>query len=390
MTERAHLTAAQIRERVGHPIVDADGHFMEFMPLVDDEIVSYLEEEGGAALRDRFLASQSEVMDTAVFADRRCGPRHRRQLACHAVVVGQPGVRSPRPRHRLSAPVDERAARGAGHRLHVDLSVVDPGVHRDPATMSCGPRCAGPPTATSPASSPGTGTGSSPPRSSRCRRRRRRWPRSTSPPRSSASSRWCSMASPIGPSARAPRASTSSASTARSTTTRCGPPAWTTTWLPPSTAPCRATIRAGRSPTTSTTTSTGSPARIRCSANPCSSAVSTGGSRSCGSGFSRVGSPGPRALLADLIGHWDKRGGHAIGGLDPANLDVEAVLELVDKYGSPGHGAQPGPHRCPSLAAAGPPGRARRVRPGRDHEHRGHPRAVRESPLLRVRGGRSA
>jgi len=40
------------------------------------------------------------------------------------------------------------------------------------------------------------------------------------------------------------------------------------------------------------------------------------------------------ALLADLIGHWDKRGGHAIGDLDPAHLDVAAVLELVDKYGT--------------------------------------------------------
>ena len=51
MSEHAHLTAAEIRERVGHPIVDGDGHFMEFMPLVDDEIVTYLEEAGGATLR---------------------------------------------------------------------------------------------------------------------------------------------------------------------------------------------------------------------------------------------------------------------------------------------------------------------------------------------------
>jgi hypothetical protein len=47
---------------------------MEFMPLVDDEIVTYLEEAGGGALRDRFLSSQSQVMDTAVFADRRSDP----------------------------------------------------------------------------------------------------------------------------------------------------------------------------------------------------------------------------------------------------------------------------------------------------------------------------
>ena len=40
------------------------------------------------------------------------------------------------------------------------------------------------------------------------------------------------------------------------------------------------------------------------------------------------------ALLSDLIGHWDKRGGHAINDLDPATLDVAAVLELVARYGN--------------------------------------------------------
>ena len=51
-------------------------------------------------------------------------------------------------------------------------------------------------------------------------------------------------------------------------------------------------------------------------------------------GFLEGGIAWASALLADLIGHWDKRGGHAIGDLDPAHLDVAAVLELVDKYGT--------------------------------------------------------
>lgn len=65
------LSAAQIRKEIGHPIVDADGHFMELGPLVNDEIVSYLEEAGGASLRDKFLNGPSRMLDTAVFpADR--------------------------------------------------------------------------------------------------------------------------------------------------------------------------------------------------------------------------------------------------------------------------------------------------------------------------------
>jgi predicted TIM-barrel fold metal-dependent hydrolase len=71
------LTAAQIRRELGHPIVDADGHFIEFGPLMNDEIVSYLEESGGAALRDRFLASTSNVLDTAVFPADRTTPEIR-------------------------------------------------------------------------------------------------------------------------------------------------------------------------------------------------------------------------------------------------------------------------------------------------------------------------
>jgi predicted TIM-barrel fold metal-dependent hydrolase len=40
------------------------------------------------------------------------------------------------------------------------------------------------------------------------------------------------------------------------------------------------------------------------------------------------------SLLADLLGHWDKRAGHAIGNLDPDRLDVAAVMELVRRHGS--------------------------------------------------------
>ncbi len=68
------LSAAQIRREIGHPIVDADGHFMELGPIMNDEIVSYLEESGGPSLRDRFLSSPLGILDTAVFQDDRSVP----------------------------------------------------------------------------------------------------------------------------------------------------------------------------------------------------------------------------------------------------------------------------------------------------------------------------
>ena len=56
--------SARVRESVDHPILDGDGHFVEVWPLAHDEIVSYVEREGGAALRDRFLAGHAQPFDT--------------------------------------------------------------------------------------------------------------------------------------------------------------------------------------------------------------------------------------------------------------------------------------------------------------------------------------
>jgi predicted TIM-barrel fold metal-dependent hydrolase len=84
------LTAAQIRRELGHPIVDADGHFMELGPLVNDEIVSYLEEAGGASLRDKFLSGGSRMLDTAVFPADRTTPEIRRRWSAMPSWWGNP------------------------------------------------------------------------------------------------------------------------------------------------------------------------------------------------------------------------------------------------------------------------------------------------------------
>jgi predicted TIM-barrel fold metal-dependent hydrolase len=63
--------AADVRRIVGHPIIDADGHFVELGPMLDDECLTYLEEAGGRQLRDRYLKGAVQPYDTStVLADR--------------------------------------------------------------------------------------------------------------------------------------------------------------------------------------------------------------------------------------------------------------------------------------------------------------------------------
>jgi predicted TIM-barrel fold metal-dependent hydrolase len=71
--------AAQIRAEVDHPIIDADGHFVEVGPLLHDEIVADLEEFGGSALRDRFLANSARALDTSTALASRDDPAVRAQ-----------------------------------------------------------------------------------------------------------------------------------------------------------------------------------------------------------------------------------------------------------------------------------------------------------------------
>jgi predicted TIM-barrel fold metal-dependent hydrolase len=62
--------AARVRARVDHPIIDADGHFVELGPLLQDEVISYVEDAGGAALRERFLTTAASFDTSSSLADR--------------------------------------------------------------------------------------------------------------------------------------------------------------------------------------------------------------------------------------------------------------------------------------------------------------------------------
>ncbi|MDE3203167.1 MAG: amidohydrolase family protein [Acidobacteriota bacterium] len=90
MTVTPALSASEIHDRLAHPVVDADGHFMELMPLLDDAIASDLEQVGGAELRDRYLAQAVRAFDTVQFAADRSDPLLRRSWPGMSAWWGNP------------------------------------------------------------------------------------------------------------------------------------------------------------------------------------------------------------------------------------------------------------------------------------------------------------
>ena len=69
VTRPAETKAARVRAQLSHPIIDADGHFVEIGPLLDEEMLTYLEEMGGRAVRDRY-ARDTGLTDTSTVLAR--------------------------------------------------------------------------------------------------------------------------------------------------------------------------------------------------------------------------------------------------------------------------------------------------------------------------------
>ena len=83
---------ARIRARLDHPVIDSDGHIIEFMPLVRDILV----ELAGESVAQRF----DQVCDGGRTA-QLVPPRHRRELAMtRSAVVGRAHAQHARPRDR--------------------------------------------------------------------------------------------------------------------------------------------------------------------------------------------------------------------------------------------------------------------------------------------------
>jgi predicted TIM-barrel fold metal-dependent hydrolase len=60
----SQASSAEVRASLSHPVLDGDGHFVEIWPLAHEEIVAFVEREAGAKLRDRFLAGYAKPLDT--------------------------------------------------------------------------------------------------------------------------------------------------------------------------------------------------------------------------------------------------------------------------------------------------------------------------------------
>ncbi|HEX7095573.1 MAG TPA: amidohydrolase family protein [Acidimicrobiales bacterium] len=62
MTSRS---SRAVRDQLDHPVIDVDGHFVEMAPVLHEEIISTLEELGGSSLRDRYLNGSVRPTDTS-------------------------------------------------------------------------------------------------------------------------------------------------------------------------------------------------------------------------------------------------------------------------------------------------------------------------------------
>jgi len=57
MTTHAHLDARTLRSRLNHPVIDADGHWIEYSPVMREEFKRI----GGAAAEEALAASLQRV-----------------------------------------------------------------------------------------------------------------------------------------------------------------------------------------------------------------------------------------------------------------------------------------------------------------------------------------
>ena len=64
------LSASELRARLGHPVVDADGHYIESAPVFKHFLHDYVKEIGGGDLAKRFdqAVEEPDVAARIVFA----------------------------------------------------------------------------------------------------------------------------------------------------------------------------------------------------------------------------------------------------------------------------------------------------------------------------------
>ena len=100
MAKSTTTKAEMVRRQLCHPVVDADGHLVELLPVLDDEILTYLEEAGGIELADRYRASVGGAVRHRHRAGRAPSPRRSAGTGGPCRRGGLAGARHPRPGHR--------------------------------------------------------------------------------------------------------------------------------------------------------------------------------------------------------------------------------------------------------------------------------------------------
>ena len=261
----AHKTPEQIRASLDHPVVDGDGHWLEFTPVFSEKMRKAV----GDKAADGFLAAMKTTTDALKMTQ---AARDDARVAMPELLE-PPGREHARPRDRDDAEDAVRAARRDRHGFRRDLPDrrAAPAAHqgrRDAARRHprlqhrvgrLFPRPRRPHDAGGDHPDAHAGRGD---RGARVRHEAARRPRSA-----------CSAAACRAREPTAPCGTTCSASTARTTTTRCGRSASSSRSRRPSTAARAARACATRRPTSSTTTSAISRRPATRSPRPSSSAA---------------------------------------------------------------------------------------------------------------------
>ncbi len=90
MSGHGQYTPAEIRAKVKHPIVDGDGHWVEYDPVFAEQ----MRKVGGDKAADGFLASMAATATRCCSASRNAGAGASR---CRASGPARPATRSIAP-----------------------------------------------------------------------------------------------------------------------------------------------------------------------------------------------------------------------------------------------------------------------------------------------------
>ena len=105
----SHRSPAEVRSSVKHPIIDADGHWMEYNPVFAER----MRKVAGDKAADGFLAAQRRIPDALKLS---IAERKQRGIAMEGYWT-PPVDQHARPRHGDDAAHALRPARRARHRF---------------------------------------------------------------------------------------------------------------------------------------------------------------------------------------------------------------------------------------------------------------------------------